>query len=99
MLAVEGEPGAVSIRGAPEHSVRAARASGRRPGGLASHEPHPPPPVHRLAQAAAKRRRRSEFVSTDTLDSDIAALARTGDSNQPVHRYSAPAATGIPITL
>jgi hypothetical protein len=39
------------------------------------------------------------FVRTDTLDSDIAALAITGESSQPVTGYSSPAAIGIPITL
>ena len=37
------------------------------------------------AHHLANRRRRSELASTDTLDSDIAALARTGESSQPVH--------------
>ena len=31
-----------------------------------------------------KRRKRSELASTDTLDSDMAALAKTGESSQPV---------------
>ncbi len=46
-----------------------------------------------------KRLRRSELSRTETLDSDIAALASTGDSVQPVSGYSKPAAMGIPITL
>jgi hypothetical protein len=29
--------------------------------------------------------KRKEFASTDTLDSDIAALASTGESDQLVH--------------
>lgn len=32
----------------------------------------------------AKRFKRSELVRTETLDSDIAALAKTGESSQPV---------------
>ena len=31
----------------------------------------------------SKLRRRSELATTETLDSDIAALARTGDKDQP----------------
>ena len=45
------------------------------------------------------RRKRRELMSTDTLDRDIAALASTGESCQPVHGKSTPAATGMPITL
>lgn len=30
------------------------------------------------------RRNLNEFASTDTLDNDIAALAKTGESSQPV---------------
>src|SRR5688500_7778442 len=33
----------------------------------------------------SKRFRRSEFISTETLDRDMAALASTGDSVHPVH--------------
>ena len=36
---------------------------------------------------------------TETLDSDIAALARTGDRSHPVSGYSAPAATGMHTRL
>lgn len=49
--------------------------------------------------ARSKRRNRREFASTETLESDIAALARTGESVHPVSGYSSPAAMGIPTTL
>jgi len=39
--------------------------------------------VH-TAVEARKRLNRRLFVTTDTLDSDIAALAMTGDNRQPV---------------
>jgi hypothetical protein len=44
-------------------------------------------------------RSRSEFVTTLTELNAIAALARMGLSNSPSAGYSAPAATGMPITL
>jgi hypothetical protein len=37
--------------------------------------------------------------STDTLDSDIAALAKTGERVQPVRGSKSPAARGMPTTL
>jgi hypothetical protein len=40
-----------------------------------------------------------ELASTETDESDIAALARTGESSHPVKGYSAPAAIGMPMTL
>ena len=46
-----------------------------------------------------KLRNRRLFVTTETLDSDIAALAITGDNSQPNTGYSTPAAIGIPIML
>ncbi|CAN5333749.1 hypothetical protein BH23GEM2_BH23GEM2_06230 [soil metagenome] len=45
------------------------------------------------------RRSRRLFVTTDTLDNDMAALAMIGESSQPVSGYRTPAAMGIPITL
>ena len=39
--------------------------------------------VHFNSRAGRKRRNRRLFVTTDTLESDIAALARTGDSSHP----------------
>ena len=38
--------------------------------------------LHGTSPYLPKRRSRSEFASTDTLDSDMAALAKTGDSSQ-----------------
>jgi hypothetical protein len=53
----------------------------------------------RTAVHPLNRRSRSEFATTLTLESDIAALASTGDSSHPVSGYSTPAATGMPTTL
>ena len=39
------------------------------------------------------------FVTTDTLENDMAAAATMGLNSQPVHGYSTPAATGMPSTL
>ena len=39
------------------------------------------------------------FVTTLTLDKLIAAAAKAGGSNQPVHGYSNPIANGMPTTL
>lgn len=47
---------------------------------------------------APKRRKRSAFISTDRLESDIAALAKTGESSRPKNGMSAPAARGMPAT-
>jgi hypothetical protein len=55
--------------------------------------------IHLHVAGSVKDLSRRLFVRTDTLDSDIAALAITGDSSQPVTGYSSPAAIGIPITL
>lgn len=56
--------------------------------------------LHRAELVArANPRRRSEFSRTETLDSDIAALAKAGDSDQPVTDVKAPAASGNPTTL
>ena len=52
-----------------------------------------------LADGSVNRRSRSDESNTETLDSDIAALASTGDSSQPVNGYSAPAAIGMHTTL
>jgi hypothetical protein len=40
--------------------------------------------VLRRIDVAPKLRSRSELINTDTLESDIAALARTGERSQPV---------------
>jgi hypothetical protein len=47
-----------------------------------------------LGADGRNRRSRSDDSSTETLDSDIAALASTGDSRQPVSGASTPAAIG-----
>ena len=46
-----------------------------------------------------KRRSLRLFVTTDTLEKDIAALAIIGDKSHPVNGYSNPAAIGIPMML
>jgi hypothetical protein len=43
--------------------------------------------------------RRSEFDTTLTEDIDIAAAAKAGGSNHPVHGRRSPIARGIPIIL
>src|SRR6188508_1279762 len=50
-------------------------------------------------QAALKRRSRSEFMTTLTLDSAIAAAASAGLSMSPATGYRRPAATGMSTTL
>src|SRR2546422_5198390 len=55
---------------------------------------------HRFpSHAGLKRRSVRLFSTTLRLDHAIAALANTGESSRWSHGYSAPAATGIPITL
>ncbi len=55
--------------------------------------------VRSRGQSIRAVRRRSEFVTTVTLDTAIAAAASTGESTQPVKGYKSPAATGISSTL
>src|SRR5690606_35646725 len=65
-----------------------------RPGGLADVHAGAPSAVASPAPAPGgwKPRRRSALPSTNTLDSDIAAAAKIGDSSTPKAGYSTPAA-------
>src|SRR5260370_37334686 len=54
---------------------------------------------HIFPHASFSRRNRRLFVTTLNELSAIAALASTGLSNKPQNGYSAPAASGMPITL
>jgi hypothetical protein len=50
-------------------------------------------------QVLLKRFKRSALVTTETLDSDMAAAANMGFNSGPPKRNNTPAATGIPRTL
>src|SRR5690606_7033251 len=73
----------------------------RRRGRLADVHAAAPATPARVPTGAGgrKRRSRSALSSTNTLDSDIAAAASTGDSRRPKAGYSAPAATGTSAVL
>jgi len=56
-------------------------------------------PSEQQTQPSYARRNRKLFITTETLDSAMAADAIMGESVQLVHGYSTPAASGIPIAL
>ena len=62
-------------------------------------KPNPEPRTSAQAIQARYRRKRKLFVTTETLDSAIAADAIIGDNVQPVNGNSTPAAMGIPSAL
>src|SRR5207247_5190015 len=82
-----------ALRGRARPGVRPVGAHMRRAGalspGIGDHLPH----------AGRKRRSVRLFSTTLRLDHAIAALASTGESRTRKNGYSAPAATGMPITL
>ena len=65
---------------------------------LRSNSASPATQVPQPAATGRKRRNHNELTSTDTLDSDIAALANTGDSTRPC-AANTPAASGMPSRL
>ena len=76
---VGGRRGVVGERGIEERR----RIGHGQPAGWRSGDVVPIVPSARRLRRS-NRRRRSELASTDTDDSDIAALATIGDNNQPV---------------